>query len=50
MQGGTPWNWILKFSESKNEISQRIQLKNEKNGVNSLFLKLTPTVMVIKMS
>ena len=52
MQRGDPWNWSLKILKSKNEIYQRIELKEwmKKIGVICLVIMLTPGVVANKMS
>ena len=48
----TLWNWILKVLKWRNEIYQRIELKEktEKSGVSFPVIMFTPQVIVIKMS
>ena len=51
---GDPWSRILKFLESKDEINQQVELKEEMKEARLKCLKMvkimfTSRVMVIKM-
>ena len=48
---GTRWDWNFKFLKCKNEIYQRIELKEKMRKIGVIRLVMfTPRVMVIKMS